>query len=559
MKKKVISLLLCVAMVSAMFVGCGQKEEQTSETTVETKEEVAEAAPEDVTLTVWVPDDIRIESYQDNSMTQWLEEQSGYKLEMVPLASDGYFEKVNVALTTGAIEELPDIIMYNKHNTDSFVYSWALAESILPLTEYYADAEKAVHINKAIERTGVDYTKHIVSPDGNIYSVANYNQSYGNEVPAKFWIYKPWLEKLGAEVPTTTDELYDLLTKVSTTDLNGNGKADEIGMLGSIEGDRHYEVFWKALMNAFVYAGDEQYRVVEDGKVSAAYTTDEWKNGLKYLKGLFDNGSIPVESLSISQDQLITMLNGEEVTVFSFVTFNPDHIDPESGRRMEYTCIETLTGPDGVNYMKYAASAAHPAMVVTANCKNPEAAFTIGDLMSSEYIGISQRWGKEGVDWDYASNLKDTSELTPSVAGFDLSILTYDDSNFWGGTATTKNCWRQVGPYVRQYGLANGWSTGAGGGDEYATMLNEANVLYQNSGHAPAETIPKLIYTVEEAEQITSIEETLKAYVEESMANFVTGKKDIDAEWDSYLAELEKIGLSEYFEVVQEVYTRMYK
>ena len=123
-------------------------------------------------------------------------------------------------------------------------------------------------------------------------------------------------------------------------------------------------------------------------------------------------------------------------------------------------------------------------MVVTANCKNPEAAFTIGDLMSSEYIGISQRWGKEGVDWDYASNLKDTSKLTPSVAGFDLSILTYDDSNFWGGTATTKNCWRQVGPYVRQYGLANGWSTGAGGGDEYATMLF---VIGPEGGIAPKE------------------------------------------------------------------------
>ena len=98
-----------------------------------------------------------------------------------------------------------------------------------------------------------------------------------------------------------------------------------------------------------------------------------------------------------------------------------------------------------------------------------------------------------------------------------------------------------------------------GNADRYQTLVNEAGAAYQNGGWQPAEVIPKLIYTSDESDAIAEIEVNLKNYVDESLAKFVTGAKDIDAEWDNYLAELEKIGLSTYLEVVQTVYDRMYK
>lgn len=39
------------------------------------------------------------------------------------------------------------------------------------------------------------------------------------------YYYKPWLEKLGKEAPTTLDEYRDLLKAVVSTDLNGNGQS----------------------------------------------------------------------------------------------------------------------------------------------------------------------------------------------------------------------------------------------------------------------------------------------------------------------------------------------
>ena len=540
-----IALLLSMILALSLLSACGDKAADDSGDS---------GNEETVTLTAWVPESIRIEDWNTNAMTLWLEEQTGYDLELIPLSSEDYTTKVNISMTAGNLDELPDIVFGSFG--DTAVWSWAEAGSIIPLSDYYSDPELSVNINEAIERTGVDYTQQIVSPDGNIYGIAAYNQSYGNEFRDKLWIYQPWLEELDQEVPVTTEEFYELLKMISNSDMNGNGKKDEIGMLGSTG---NYTNYWKFLMNAFTYAGDSHFRTVEDGIVSASYTTDEWKEGLKYLKKMFDEGLIAPESLTISDEQFSTLINSEDPTVFSFVYYGAEMVEAGTSRQTDYVCIDTLMGPDGVNYSTYVPSVANITMVITANCKNPEAAFRIGDLMSSEYIGISQRWGEEGVDWDYPENVENISEYTASVEGFDISLVAYNDSTFWGGTDVTNGSWRQIGPLVRQYAIANGVGVIAGESNKYTQLFNEAASLYQNAGHEPTEVIPKLIYTTEESETIAEIESVLDSYVMESMANFVTGTMDIDAEWDSYLAEIETIGLNTYLEVVQGVYDRMYK
>lgn len=543
-KKAVISSLLCMALLLSGGIGT-----------------INVNADETEKLTIWVKDDIRIQDWNTNGMTAWLEEQTGYDLELVAMASDGYLDKVNMSLTTGGIDELPDMIMFagGAFPSDSQVLSWAEAESIVPLTDYYANADLAVNLNEAKERTGVDFTSHLVLPDGNVYGLPVFNQSYGNEYPQKIWIYEPWLEALGKEVPKTTEEFFDLLTEVAATDLNGNGKKDEIGLLGAGDHDMSSGGYVNILMNAFVYAGDANYLAVNDGTVNAAYTTEAWKEGLKYIRTFFENGSIPKEIFSISPEQLKTMLNTEECTVFAFTDYEPMSIDQSTGRHAEYICIESLTGPEGVNYSTYVPTVALTGGVITANCKNPEAAFKVADLMCSKKMSISTRWGEEGVNWDYPENVADIANYKAGVDGWDISLVAYNDGAYWGGTDPLSYGWRQVGPYVREYGIANGSGVDVTREDIYITNTNNGKDLYQKSSHRPEEVIPKLIYTSEEAEVVASIESVLNNYVVENIAFFVTGIKDIDADWDSYIAELEKIGLSKYIEVVQGAYNRMYK
>ena len=67
----------------------------------------------------------------------------------------------------------------------------------------------------------------------------------------------------------------------------------------------------------------------------------------------------------------------------------------------------------------------------------------------------------------------------------------------------------------------------------------------------------KVIFTEDELDQLGEIEATLRTYVDESMTRFALGDLDIEKDWDSYLKELENIGLSQYLEVSQIAYDRL--
>lgn len=563
--KKLFSILLVLAMVvSLVLTGCGKTEtdtNQTSQPAQQASQSAENESSEPVVLKVWIQNQTRVADFNNNKMTTWLEEHGNFKLEITTIPSEDFATKVNLALTVGAVEDLPDVIMASdaKAFNSTSILEWSETGNLLPLTEYYNDPELAENINEAKVRTGVDYTSQLVMPDGEIYTVAFYNQSYGNEYPAKTFIYKPWLDALGMDMPKTTEDFYNLLKAVAETDLNGNGKHDEIPFVGATQ-SVDYGRYFEFLMNAFVYAGDQDgvYRVVENGTISSAVTTDAFKAGLEYVRSLFAEGLIPAEALTMNMDQYKALMNTDEHTVFA-ITFTTPSTFNNGDISSEFVAIEPLIGPEGVQYATYVESSTQNRMIITANCKNPEAAFKLGDLMSSEYIGITQRWGEQGVDWDYAAEAKDAENWEAPYDNFDLYMIAYDDNSFWRGTEPTDACWIQAGPLVRQYAIANGVGVPTGSVSPYTQHVNESNSLYQEGGYAPEEFISTLIYNTEEATIVNETQSNLKSYIAEYVGAVMMGTKNLEGDWDIFQTELENIGLSDYLEAVQSAYDRMYK
>ena len=72
----------------------------------------------------------------------------------------------------------------------------------------------------------------------------------------------------------------------------------------------------------------------------------------------------------------------------------------------------------------------------------------------------------------------------------------------------------------------------------------------------PEYVLPTLKYTNEEAENLAEIQANIQTYVSQSLAEFVTGNRPL-SDWDSYLSELENMGLSEWLSVAQTAYERM--
>lgn len=515
-----------------------------------------------VTLTVAVKEDLAVADWENNGMTKYIEETLGVKLDFVTFPSKEIGTKLNLMAMDNA-KGLPDILFHNA--MDNEIASWANMGVIVPLTKYYEDEKLSANIRDSWKRIGVDYRGQVTSPDGEIYTIPSFNQSYGNEMPMKIFLYQPFLDALGLKVPTTTDELYEVLKKVVNGDPNGNGKKDEIGISGVSIGTNFASApsgWFVSLMNSFVYAGGDQYLTLDEkGRVSAAYKTEQWKQGLAFIRKLVSEGLIQDTALTQNLTSFKAVMNSEDPAVFMFVWYTGDSmVDASSPRKNLYVGAAPFKGPQGQQYITYRPSIASSRMLISSNCKYPELAFQVGDLLSSELMGIVTRWGEKGVDWDYISEMPNPEnyEGMYELAGFDKYIVVYDDATFWSSGNPQNKAFRQQGPYVRQFAIANGQAKPKGSFTAAEKMLAKFQFDLRQGGYAPEHTIAKLVYNSEESEIISEIKLTLKTYVDEYTSMVLDGQTDLDKTWNSFQKELKSIGLEDYISITQQVYDRMY-
>lgn len=512
----------------------------------------ADEAP--IVLTVAIADGTNIEDYNTNAMTLYIEEKLGVDLQIIPYDSSDYNSKINLMVNAG--DKLEDIIVGGLGG-DAVIFDYAQQGAIIPLTEYYNNPEIAVNLTEAIDRVGFDFRGSMTMPDGEIYGIASLNQSWGNEYGSgRAWIYTPWLEALSAEAPTTTEELEALLEKAVSTDLNGNGQNDEMGLVGygGVGGE-----WFEWLMNAFVYSNaSKNWMNVNDGVVSFSYTTDEWRQGIEYIHGLMEKGLLPTENLT--QDLATgytTMVNTEDVTCFMVGYTNADRMT-DVERKGLYTAVLPVTGPNGHRSTRFDQSVPSTGMVITADCENPEMAFRVGDLMVCEELSIVTRFGERGVEWDYISDLEGADAYEcPYEPQFSSYIAVYHDSEYWGSGAMQNVSWMQKNPFIRQYGIAAGMAYAAGTMTQFDLKFAEGATLYQNAGLTPAETVQKLIYSAEEQEIVTDVSTDLNTYIKEANAAWLTGANELnDDTWNAYLETIESMNAAGWLEVAQAAYDR---
>ncbi len=559
-KKEVMKKLLCVTLAGVMLAtaltGCGNKDGSANggagdnALVKEQAEKYADITDvkevtEGVTLTIAVPSNAKVLDYNTNNQTLLIEKKLGVNLEFIELPSADYDSKLNVMVMGG--EELPDIIF----NVNS--YSKWIEEGVLyDLTPFYENKTFAANINAGMEKAGEDVVKYITRPEGGIYCLPQYRNEIYYSVQQKLWVYQPWLDALGEKVPTTLDDFYRICKKVATTDLNGNGKNDEVALTGV-----GLEKWFDCLMSSFIYAHDTSFRVVEDdGTIKYAFMQDEWKEGLKYIKKFFDEGLIPRETLSQANDQYKAIYNASTPTLFAFSDYNYTGTDLQ--RRSEYTAIPALEGPNGVKLSCNMPSIPTAGAVITTDCENPLAAFLVCDYICSEEMSITSRYGEQGVDWDYVADMDPNlaSQFTSTVEGYDLLFCPYDMIAFWDSTEAQNKCWRQVGPQLMGMSVTGGAGVWIQAEDDLARRYAQIELETAKAAQACYEFQPKEVVgyaprTTEEVDNTADIISAVNSYMQEMTAAFLSGEKDIDAEWAGYISELEGMGAQEYLDALK--------
>jgi putative aldouronate transport system substrate-binding protein len=564
MFRRRIFKLLSMVVLAAILAACAPQatapsaaEEAASEAVAVSPAGEFPIVEEQITLSVFLCPTSLVRDFDDNEFTRWVEEKTNINLEFdVPPLNEAQ-QKLNLML---ASDDLPEVIIGCNIRLDQLQI---LADQgiVLPLNEYI---DKYAVEYKQVYETFPQVEQLITLADGNVYGLPHINDCYHCSMSQKMWVYKPWLDKLGLEIPTTTEEFHQMLKAFKEQDPNGNGQADEIPLSGTIDSIFGAPGGWRAtidafLMNSFVYndyvtPNGVRSLMLEDGTIKASFNEPGWQEGLKYLAMLYSEGLIDPQAFTndstlirqLGENPDVPILGATGAGWYGVFTQNGG----PSGRWQEYVPIAPLEGPSGLRQTPqtpYQPTSGQGNFVITRAAKNPEAAFRLADLFYGFDATTNSVFGKEGEDWVRAS------EGDVSISG---GKALYTALKVWSGEEHNRH-WNQAAPTFRtnEYRMAQTFNPD----DPLERWLYEWTRDLMEPYGVTDKAVPPMVFTEDQSKIFGEIGPTVYGTANEWFANFVIGNADVEADWDAYIQALNDAGLPQLLEIYQAAYDAKYK
>ncbi len=508
--------------------------------------------------------DYKVSDLYDNPLTHWVEENTGIKLKWHIAAGSGsdFATQMNLMITGG--EDIPDIIRMNGFTqevksefvrygdlvnlagyfmTDAYYFSRAMEEN------YPDPAQYERILNFAMNRSADAESGYVFS-----FPVV-FNQSSAT-VNTQVMINVKWLEKLGLEKPSTIDELYNVLVAFRDKDPNGNGKKDELPIMGLTNSiGRGVDNY---IVNAFIQWSVTNRIQVEDGKVFTVYTEDEYREALKFMNKLVKEGLMSELVVTAGQTDLRALYNPADGVPTVGIAVGWISTDWLTGQPvvLEYEALPPLkdAGYGRGGYGIFNAANINTPDLITYDCERPEIAFRLLDWMCCPEGYMRHRWGDKDAQWawiedtEFADKAKGTGHL-----GGDAKFVRIGDS-------ATINCrWFAVMSFVAediyQYYLDPNDKTPT----NWRNLQFAKNVEYQKAAGQPAESFDFWSFQGDEWDAYVEYDTELYNFTARATDEFIVGMRDpnSDADWQEFQDELNALHLQEsWIETAQASYDR---
>ncbi|HML46843.1 MAG TPA: extracellular solute-binding protein [Clostridia bacterium] len=473
---------------------------------------------------------------------QYAEEQTGVKFTWQKISDAGVAEKINLML---ASNDLPDV--FASHISRSMVIQYLDQGIFLPTEDLVANYVPNLEV---IFADNPVYRAICTAPDGHTYGFPYIEEMYGLvNTPSILYIYKPWLDKLGLDMPQTIEAYVDVLRAFRDNDPNGNGEQDEIPLSASGYGE---------LLNYFklAYGGASAngglYLSVLDGKVVSTAIDEAMREDLKLFNLLYEEGLLDPDLFGSStsgdwRGSIQSKVNNEEVIVGSpyLWIINGDVYDPE--RQSEYVALPRLQGPvSGIGRRQNNTELHDPLrMVITTACEYPEIVARFVNWCYEPEVSVVLNWG--ALDYVYVKGEDgilhwDTNENgLPNLKDGYNSI---DEMRFVSSPVTLAEAIRSS-----YYGTVCDYPTDA------KRILDDQILQGKNEVIAENEFLPPMWMLPEENERLAQISGNITNEISFGLQSFVLDG-GIDDGWDGYVKSVNDAGLEELLSIYQGAYDR---
>lgn len=460
-------------------------------------------------------------NFDQMQLLQWAEQQTNVKIEWTNIANADYQERKNLIL---ASNDLPDAF-WNTGFNDFDIVTYGQNGVLIPLEDLID--QHAPNLKQIFEERPA-IKQAVTAPDGHIYTLPFTTEMGIGAVPFFYSINTAWLDKLGLDMPTTLDELHDVLTAFKTQDPNGNGQADEIPFSFMFN-------WWCAdisdFFGAFGMPDNAQHRIVRDGQVIFTAVQPEYKEAIQYFNGWVNEGLIDEESFTQDvQTYLAKGKAGDVSQLGSYIWWETEEVvGPD--RAGEYALVPPLAGPTGIRGIGHSNGSEYgrAAFAITSVNQHPELTMQWIDLFYNPYVSAQVIWGPVGTIYEQDANGMlvnlplpegvSMGEFRQTVAPEGVGAILRDDF----GTVV------DMEPRAKQ-------------------RIADLESIYLP--HAEDEFYPSVFFTQEELDQLNILETDIINFVNQKRAQWMA-QGGIEAEWDGYVAQLKQMGLDEMMGIYQ--------
>lgn len=547
MKKSFSMALALLVILSMLLVSCTGA---AAPAAAPADDAAAQTGSEPVTIKIFSPQD-PTGDLTTNSFTAAAEEMFNIKFEWQTTPFDGNSakEQRQISLASGDYPDLYMLIPWIDQFSQLDLLKYGQQGVLIPLNDLIA--EHAPNVQAALDNYP-DFKAMATAPDGNIYGIPQLIECYHCSYANKMWVNTKWLKALGLETPTTSEEFKAMLEAFQTQDPNGNGVADEVALSGSIE---DYGVrLIPFLMNGFIYDDDRTFLILNDGKLDTVANKPEWKEGLAFIKGMYDAGLIDpgaftqnAEAFKKIGDNADAQLLGAGAGMHPAIFVTTSDGAPYGA---DYDAIPPLQGPNSA-YATYLPNSVPGATFVLTNKASPEvqvAAIKLVDYMFTQEGQLRAHFGEEGKDWrrPQEGDVANNKDVEPIFATIPLALNEVPHNSNWGAIAQ----------YFQPKTFRDGWVQGTDiyAADGYERRLQEATDLYAGKESKNKFAFWTVWPDPATADAVAMQRQNIFDYISQNALQFVTGSKDLETDWDGYVAGLEQLDLAGYLAAMQASY-----
>lgn len=554
---RVLVLILALTITfSLVLAGCGsqttdQPEATTTPDATVTPAETEETTPalEPITFTMFSGDQKQAPS-EDNPVVKKVRELTGVTIEFEFLVGD-LAQKMGVIIASG---DFPDLMQPSQSRATAME-----AGVFIPLDDKlgnYPNLKK--HYDPYMGKL-----KAASGGKNQILLIDNWGRYYGDWIPTylngpAFWIQKEVLADAGYPAPKTLDEYFSIIENY----VKKNPTIDGQNTLG-------FEILsydWRSFclknptQHLLGYPNDGDVLVDQKTFTASLYQNTEFaKTYYKKLNEMYHKGVISAETFTQNYDQYLAKIaTGRVVGMFDqYWNFQDGEKPLKQEEKYNRTYVPMDITYEGYKgwYLEAPTFTGGNGMGITTACKDPDRALQYMDFMLSEEMQKLLQWGIEGVNYqvddkgmyfrneDQRAQSRDPAWVVENMADqlweqFPKIQGIFSDGNWCSPNEQPGEVLAQQSKYDQEFLGKYGFSL-------------PTQFLNPPPAPNPPDYYPVWGYTMEDGSdaktafnKVTELENKfLPRLIVEDASKF-------DAEWDKYVAEIEKSNYQAYLDFV---------